>query len=166
MFKSAGIGEPGMAPSELRKARRAINCPIGRYRPISKARRWILLGQVVSLRLGRGGEPCLVQILYHFVARPAGILYPLAPGARRLRLVAGFSMSKEAKAVPNTLQLPVSTGSLTFARLTIVPHSPAANSTLRPSFFRSCSVTSAQRAVAGCRPDREGRPARPCSRPR
>ena len=45
--------------------------------------------------------------------------------------------------MPNTLQPPCSTGSLTLSRLTAVPHSLVASSTLSPSFFKSCSVTSA-----------------------
>ena len=87
MFQSTGIGEPGMAPGELRKARR-----------------WIFSAR--SRRcLGRGAEPCLVQILYHFVARPARNAVSIGSRRTRLRLVAGFSMSKEGDVDADELRI-------------------------------------------------------------
>ena len=67
MLQSTGIGDSGMPASDLRKARRAMYCPIGIKSAISKARRWIWSAR--SRR--RAFEIALYMPIGQYIARRA-----------------------------------------------------------------------------------------------
>ena len=94
MLHSTGIGEFGDAGEGFAEGATGDVLPDRQIEADFERAALDFVCKVAAPRLVRGGEPRLAQILDRLVGSPSReCVRRSAPGARRLRLVAGFSMS-------------------------------------------------------------------------